>query len=1805
MRFTSWSSGGMSSNGKFVGILSTRESSYEADGREAEDEEEAGIKVEGEGQQKDQTAGEGEKRTKEGETEERRKGRKGTSAERGHELLLSLWKWPEIDEGGGAESPVEAGVPQRLVMTKVTQLRSHQVTRMSLSRGVPQSVLAVVIAAEDELWVWRLQEGPLGRRLVSSTIGFGLLPPDTVLTTWCLSGDAFALGVGGGWVMVSAGGEVRARMGGAGRGGTCHDGPLTDLYLHGSHLYTTGGDGWLRVWEAETLEEAAVTAAGNTAHEGWCETGVRTVSLQLVREVLVHVGPGAPVTLIPALAPHLVWILQTDSGVVYGVWGRKWAAEVLHQGPSGRVTGVAMATTHALLATTTQHRYLQVTPLPLSYPPAGVGEPATVPTALAAAPVDGDPTCVSWATCQISGEDDLLVLGLSDGALNVFLLHTSPKDPREKLSLVQVERPHESPVALIATKLKKTGTIDKENGKDENAGEAPLLVTAGEDSRLFIFRLVRVGKVTKLEPVGYYQLLDIPERIKIKSDVIHVETSTGVVFEVTADLSSTSRPSPESWRLHHHSSPREVWQTETTVQRQLLEEVTESYCAPDAVVLAVPSPDGETIVGVTSRGDVVHLHLSQTTSYSVRLARRQPCAAPSVSHSPTLVLPPGDPCDVIEDGRGAFGRRAVVGVSEDGSWAAAWVSGGDLFLYRARGASFPLPQELPAHLRLVGVRGAGGGAAGLSLEQRAQKEAGERRKTAMEERAALIQQKLSKLKWDFRKLSLRADEIEGGRLLLEDVPLHPAITTSLHKHTTDNMNKVVAGSSSELERLEVLLGKLRTLYSWSPLVSSLSVKALGSDETLSSMDTSEQVFALLVRLAQLRQSNTVVGGAALVGGPAEVENGQGDPVVQVKELLEYWLKAIRSDQKNSQAVPIPNPDPDEEEDPGEEPEAPLREEAAPVEGGGSVGGGGPASEGAAGGGGHLAADPSASAALRPTRTPDNHEGDTGDEEETQTIAALQAQVREAVARVGAAGRSGGGGGGGGEGGASEADLDVGRELKWRRMALNRLKDYRNREDSRTTKLVDYKAKHSLPPEEGGHKDEGGDGGGDGGGGGGSEVEPPFDIENEVKVPPPSVSVRAVEAQLWTLLGNLEIDCKKIRENVNRIARVQENLLQQVNLFRAEWGHALFTLPHLPHHLQVQVSDELVNEFYCDLLELEECEDADDVTGGRATRTVDETHAHAHATAAGAGRKRLSRKGSEGTDVPPLSLAATPRAAKTPKAQQTARSPRAVATARTPSNSTSRTPRTTQRSGRGRRSVRESPKPPPTPRPPMSLEQVQMIQRRRTNYLSSLIQVPEQLKDLAREADRELSQCRRAVVGERGRLTWAVLRAGQLVKAVGVRVKYKEAEKKLRLALQEKIQERHVIKEKVLGLRERIHEYDLDLECLESLENEVDQAFAHLVTDHAQFEVQLTRYFESRTSAGPARRDSVSSRSSGDGEDGEDDGGDNDSGLGSDEARVGGEEGGPRPPGCDPAVFSLVTVLRDLRWRVAGAAESVRKERAIEDRRHTAVLRRLVRANHLTHGALGSLTGQEAARESELGAIPTVVWLRKSQTGGSLSGVTRLPIPNTEMDSLAAVRWVGEGERGGEGEATLLTGDHLRQLEHRVALAKKTQDLAAKKRREGRAERRYLAMQVEQLRRKLDHLRNTCQVSRECKLGVGAEADLTAVEEKLAASLDLRWPGKIANQQSRHIANMKQLQTEVSGRTRELRALQREEAALAAHILALRQEKDHLHYHLAQTPTLSDVFPPAVVVRWLCLWFDCVCVCVCVSVCACACACACV
>ncbi|XP_050719269.1 uncharacterized protein LOC126999979 isoform X2 [Eriocheir sinensis] len=1736
-------------------------------------------------------------------------------------LVLSVWRWPaDSDEAAdltqGCSGDDSVG-PQQVVATTLDQVRAEQVTRLSLRRGLPAGEVTVMLAVGEEVQMWRLQEGPLGPQLISNTVGFGLLAPDTIYTMWCLTPDAYVLGVGSGWVMVSVGGEVVSRLGG-GAAGPCHNGPLTDLHIHSSHLYTVGGDGWLRVWEAEMVEEAALkTPRGMREVEGWFEAGIKTSWLQLVRELSIHNGPGTPITLISASLPGTpVWIVQTTTGVIYGVWAREWTAHVLHQGPSERVTGVALSSStthhHPLLAATTHHHYLLVAALPKPNTEESLGDldgAVQVVTTLARAQVEGVPSCVSWATCQVTGEDDLVVIGLEDGSLNVFLLHLAPKTFEKRLTLIQVERPHECKIQHIST------SREAEPGGGGRAGgqrAAPILVTSADDCRLFIFKLIRGAKLTKLDPVGFHQLKFVPERISVKGTVVTVDHPSGLAYEINALPSppspspgSTTQPpaaraAPDSWLLQQHSlaEAQVVWEGSKVVHQQVLEEMIHT-CCPEvdfpSFLLTLAAPDGQSMIGVTTEGRIVHTCRKAKSNFSVRVSskvNRDGCCQ-SKKKAPQQDTSDANDCrslpssgeKLFDCGDGKCNKlmaeekrsfSVVACVAEDGAWAAAWVDNGDLFVYRAKGASFPLPHGVERKFRLVSVRGVGSSVVGPSLEQRAHKDAGERRKTAMENRASVLQQKLSKLKWDFRKVTLRADEVEGGAALLEEIPLHPSISNTLHRLTTNNMNKVVSGSSRELERLEVLLGKLRTLYSWNPLVSVPAIQFLSSSKVLTAVDNSEEVFALLSRLAQICQ-----GGREVMDGGAmgDTETPQSVVVVKVQGLLASWLMQIRSGGKGDASSSL-----------------------MPSEGEGAAG--------EQGDGTYLSPRPAHPLARKPASS----EGDTSDEaEEHHSLAALEAQVREVVERVGSAGRPGG------TDHVAEDSLDPGRQLQWRRTALTRLKQHRAGEASRSCQLATYKKEHAITQDE---KKEGEDTGE----GDKAEDDKDADLEEEVVVPPMTATVEEVETHLWALLGKVEEESQKTREMVRQAAVAQENLLEKVNQHQKEWGHSPLTLPHLPHHIHTQVTDDLVNEFYCDLLDLEESGEVGSVeeshrrdTGRRSSsqrasssprrhggsdkfsppNTAKDYHKH---------KRHEGKKEGDGTAaVPPLSLAGSPRqsrakgrTSKTTTATRNPRTSRGATITSTPSAS-ARTPKTkTQRSGRGRRSVRDNtPRQPPAPRPHLTLDQVQQIQCSRTHLLTSLSQVSEPLQQEAQEVEAMLEECHGRVVEEQGRLAWAVLRIGQLVQAMGIMVRYRDTEKRLRLALREKIKEQQAIKEKVLGLRQRITEYEEELQCLAELEEEVDRAFTHLVTDNAQFEVQLTRYYESRAIAGvPNHRPqsaSSSSRNSSDsdggdgrGEDegqgggGSSDSGDSDSGLGTDEARTdgigGGAEGGRgvctlRPPGCDPAVFSLVTVLRELRWRVGGAAERGRREKAVEERRHAAVMRRLHRAAHASHTALASLNTLQSEREEQLGAISCVVWLRQSQTAGDITPLTRLPVPNIDLDSMMAVKWFGNqlDNSGGAtaatttpGDGTLLTKKYLDQVNEKVAQAKVAQELAAQRHREGRAERRALAQQVEQLRGELTHLKNSYQVTKECKLGSRTEVDLVEVENKLDASLDLRWPSKVASQVARHDTTMTQFQADMASRTRELRALQKEEAALAAHILALRQERDHLHYHLKQT-----------------------------------------
>ncbi|XP_064087309.1 uncharacterized protein LOC135201958 [Macrobrachium nipponense] len=475
-----------------------------------------------------------------------------------------------------------------------------------------------------------------------------------------------------------------------------------------------------------------------------------------------------------------------------------------------------MAPNHPLVATTTHHRYLQVAALPQRLSESSVNDDADrriiVPTTIAQAEVPGSPQCVTWAICQVAEDDNLLVVGLEDGSVILYLLHASLKTSNTQLTLVQTERPHESPVVYVTA---------SQRYEPENSGRMSLVITASEDCRIFIFHLTRAGKTTKLEPFGFHQLGAVPDRVEIKETVILVEQRDGLALEipissvqdkieaseisVTGEASTVGhRESPDSWLLQQHSDCKEVWKGSTIVRKELLEEVAQGYWPGEhhTLILTVPSLDGKTMLGVTSLGQVVHLHQSQE-SYSIRLSKE-----PSVSPQRSSVTPrrsyktlrAGDipreeqksasdlrisslspssmrksdhtallygerPSSVLSDVsqdeepqvKSDLGsRRNVIGcLSKDGMWIAAWVEGNDLTLYCASGSSFSSSTSCDLQLRQVGIRGVVIAEPGPSLEQRAQKEAGERLKVAMEEAASLLQQKLSKLKWDFRKVSLR------------------------------------------------------------------------------------------------------------------------------------------------------------------------------------------------------------------------------------------------------------------------------------------------------------------------------------------------------------------------------------------------------------------------------------------------------------------------------------------------------------------------------------------------------------------------------------------------------------------------------------------------------------------------------------------------------------------------------------------------------------------------------------------------------------------------------------------------------------------------------------------------------------------------------------------------------------------------------------------------------------------------------------------------------------------------------------------
>lgn len=110
----------------------------------------------------------------------------------------------------------------------------------------------------------------------------------------------------------------------------------------------------------------------------------------------------------------------------------------------------------------------------------------------------------------------MVLVGTEEGTLWLYYLHDSSPvglsrtggvGPRShstpSLTLLQVEKPHESSLTLISSSGNLAG---KKTAK---------IATVGADFKVFVFALVLVKRLTRLEPLGFYEVDFLPKRLTL------------------------------------------------------------------------------------------------------------------------------------------------------------------------------------------------------------------------------------------------------------------------------------------------------------------------------------------------------------------------------------------------------------------------------------------------------------------------------------------------------------------------------------------------------------------------------------------------------------------------------------------------------------------------------------------------------------------------------------------------------------------------------------------------------------------------------------------------------------------------------------------------------------------------------------------------------------------------------------------------------------------------------------------------------------------------------------------------------------------------------------------------------------------------------------------------------------------------------------------------------------------------------------------------------------------------------------------
>ena len=265
---------------------------------------------------------------------------------------------------------------------------------------------------------------------------------------------------------------------------TCHQGPVQQFVMAEGELITIGCDGWIRVWDLETIEQAAPIDF---------ETDEGFFLLDPMNEI--HVSPDAILRSItrskePMGPDENFWFLQDAGG---GIWKVDLSFSLTMKKPhkirqchAGAVTCLTASPISGLIVSGGADGRICVYDLDRKMMVKSIKYGSGV-SVLMWLPLDMD-----WSGTQV-------LIGFSDGVLRLYYIESAitpgaslmklMKSLNVKMKLLQAIKPHRDSI--------KTMELDKRH---------KMMATASLDRSVYIYRAKTKEGIYQMEPIGYLQM---------------------------------------------------------------------------------------------------------------------------------------------------------------------------------------------------------------------------------------------------------------------------------------------------------------------------------------------------------------------------------------------------------------------------------------------------------------------------------------------------------------------------------------------------------------------------------------------------------------------------------------------------------------------------------------------------------------------------------------------------------------------------------------------------------------------------------------------------------------------------------------------------------------------------------------------------------------------------------------------------------------------------------------------------------------------------------------------------------------------------------------------------------------------------------------------------------------------------------------------------------------------------------------------------------------------------------------------------